>query len=226
MLNRVAIQRVQSLYSAGIQSDDSRLSNRHIFSVLCSVRSQLLAQEQKKGQRVSSFAYQQLPCIELEIAPLNECCGPQSGCLTLKSVHPIPDFLFGASKGIFRLSGLDGNLSISETTFEDKKFKGGNKYTAAKPDFYLRNRYLYVTVTTKLETVTGEGIFVNPIDAYLFPSSCAGKTVECRSYLDYEFPYEGDIESPLILMAAQELIEILSKNKEDKKNNAQESREG
>ena len=36
------IQRVQSLYSKGVESDDSRLTRRHIYNKLLSVRSTLI----------------------------------------------------------------------------------------------------------------------------------------------------------------------------------------
>lgn len=216
MFNREAIQRVQSLYSSGIQSDDSRLSSRHIYSVLCSNRAQLLSQEHKKNQKVSSFAYQTLPCVELEIVEIENC-------QILRSKYPLPAYLFGASKGIFRVSSMDGNTSITETSFEEKKFRSGNKYTAAKPQFYLRDRYLYIVGSLSFEKITVEAIFNDPLQAYLFPSPCLGNTL-CKSYLDYEFPYEGDLENALFMMAAQELIEIFYKTREDKTNNGQDSR--
>ena len=44
------IQRVQSLYSKGVQSDDSRLTSRHIYNKLTTVRAKLVTEEAKKNQ--------------------------------------------------------------------------------------------------------------------------------------------------------------------------------
>ena len=38
---------VQSMYSHGVQSDDSRLSGRHIYSKLVSARARLIEKELK-----------------------------------------------------------------------------------------------------------------------------------------------------------------------------------
>jgi len=50
-----AIQRVQSMYSRGLQSKDSRLSSRHIYSALCSGRATLIQQQIDKGQKLSDL---------------------------------------------------------------------------------------------------------------------------------------------------------------------------
>lgn len=223
--NRDIIQRVQSRYSHGLQSRSSRLSNRHIFVVLRTVRARLLSQEAKKNQRLSRFVYQVLPCIQLIEAPLNECsCVPQSGCVVLKSVYPIPSYLFNASKGLITVSGLDGYLTISETSYENQKYKKGSKYASNKPSFYIRNQFLYVTANTRLETVTMEGVFADPIEASLFPSQCGGvnTNLKCKSYLDFEFPYEEDQEDALVALAAEELIGEFNKSQNDTKNDTQD----
>ena len=59
------IQRVQSLYSKGCQSDDSRLSPRHIYSKLVSLRSKYISQQAKKKQKINQWNFQTLPCVEL-----------------------------------------------------------------------------------------------------------------------------------------------------------------
>ena len=41
MLVKELVQRIQSLYSKGVQSDDTRLSSPHIYNKLITVRSKL-----------------------------------------------------------------------------------------------------------------------------------------------------------------------------------------
>jgi len=52
------IQRVQSLYSKGVQSDDVRLEDRHIYNKMITVRSKLISQEAKKRQKINQWNYQ------------------------------------------------------------------------------------------------------------------------------------------------------------------------
>ena len=47
------VTRVQSLYSKGVASDDSRLSNRLIYNKMLTVRSRLIVEQAKKKQRIS-----------------------------------------------------------------------------------------------------------------------------------------------------------------------------
>ena len=42
------IQRIQSLYSKGVESDDTRLMSRHIYNKLLTVRARLISQDAKK----------------------------------------------------------------------------------------------------------------------------------------------------------------------------------
>ena len=54
------IQRIQSLYSKGAQSDDSRLSDRHIYNKLLTLRSKYISQQAKKKQKVNQWNFQVL----------------------------------------------------------------------------------------------------------------------------------------------------------------------
>lgn len=225
MINKEAIQRVQSLYSKGVQSDDSRLSNRHIFNKLKTVRARLLTQEDKKGQSISKWAYQNLPCIELEEVPLNECpCEPQSGCTILRSKYPIPSIMMGRDNLMLQsVTGLEGRLRFSETTWQDKKYKAGNKYTFEDPDYFFKDNEgkIYITVTLAIETITIPAIFNDPIEAYKFPNKC--NTLDpCISYLDLDFPFEDDLMDGLIELAAIELIDGFSKQREDRNNDSKD----
>lgn len=217
MLNKEAIQRVQSLYSKGIQSANSRLSNRHIFNTLSSLRATILSQEFKKGQRISDWAYQYLDCVPLEEVDLEGC--PDK---ILKSVQPLPSILLGRNKYIATVTSINGDLTFNETTWKDKKFKRGNKYTATDPDFFIKDKYLYITVSTLLESVMIWGIFENPIEADRFVG-CTGNVVACLNNLDFKFPFEEDLMPGLIKMAVEELLKEFNSNREDTSNNTRDN---
>jgi hypothetical protein len=226
MLNRVIIQKVQSLYSKGVQSQSSRLSSRHIYNKLITSRSKLITNEFKKKQKISQWTYQTISCIELIEVPVNECpCTLQTGCMILRSKYPIPSIMTGMDKHLIQsVTGLEGRMVLTEISFEDKKYAKGNKYTSTSPDYFFRgaglSNYLYVTVTLRIPTVTFTALFDNPIDVYLFPSMCEDNTYECIDYLDFEFPMDNDQIDALVEMTATELIDRFIGVKQDISNNA------
>src|SRR5690606_20582736 len=110
------IQRIQSLYSKGVNSDDSRLSNRHIYNKLLTVRSRIISQEAKKKQRISSWNYQTIPCIELIKVEAHNCpCIPPLGCQILRSRYPLPKPLSGLSGELIKnVTSIDRTIKIDE----------------------------------------------------------------------------------------------------------------
>jgi hypothetical protein len=226
MLNRVVIQKVQSLYSKGVQAQTSRLSNRYIYSKLTTARSRLVTNEAKKNQKVSQWTYQTIPCIKLIEVPLNECpCTLQSGCMILRSKYPIPSIMTGTSKPLIQsVTGLEGRMVLTDVEYEDKKYAKGNKYTATNPDYFFRNvgteNYIYVTVTLRIPSITITALFDNPIDVYTYPSCDETNPYECIEYLDLEFPMDGDQIDSLIELAATELIDRFVSMRQDDSNNS------
>ena len=126
------IQRVLSAYNKGVQSDDNRLTPRHIYSTILSVRSKLLSEESEKKQKVNQWNYQTLPCVELIKTYPNECpCIPPIGCMILKSKYKLPRPLTNYDSHLIQsVSSLDGSIMFSETSWNEKKYKKGNKYTS------------------------------------------------------------------------------------------------
>ena len=248
MIIKVIAQRVQSLYSKGVQSDDSRLSTRHIYNTLLGFRSRLLIQKINKRQPVSQWVYQTLNCVELVKAKPYECpCLPPVGCTIMKTKYPLPQPLTGLMEGhmIQSVTSLDGSVIYSETTWEQKKYKKGSKYTADKPDFYIRDGYLFITTKKGPKAITITGLFQDPLEVYAYPSICGkeecveeGPQVaansddplippticpECESPLNKDLPFENDMEGTLIEMTAKELIENFNRNREDISNNSRDN---
>lgn len=224
-----AIQRIKSLYNKGVQSDDSRLSSRHIYNKLLSVRSRLIYQKVNKKQKLSQWVYQTLPCVELIKAPIHECpCIPSGKCVILRTKYKLPKPISSLDKDIIQsVSSLDGSTIFNETTFETEKYTKGNKYTSTKPHYYIRNEYLYITDTKSLEAITITGLFDDPVAVEEHPSYCEDKTscpeCECKSAIDREFPIDSDLIDPMIELSLQELIEVFSQMREDQTNDARDN---
>lgn len=215
-------QRIQSLYSKGIQSDDSRLSSRHIYNKLLSVRSRLLFQKANKKQKLNQWNFQTLPCVELIKAPIHECpCLPPVGCEILKSKFKLPNPITNLTHHLLQnVSSVDGSVIYSEIGFNEYKYKKGNKYTANKPDFFIRDGYLYLTYKTGPKIITVTGLFEDPLEVESFPSACDLDCNTCESILDKEFPIDNDLIDILIEMTIQELIIIFTQNNQDRTNNS------
>lgn len=228
MILREAIQRIQSLYSRGVESDDTRLSSRHIYSKLTSVRSRLISQQAKKKQKISQWNYQTLPCVELIPASKHECaCLPEIGCKVLKSKYKLPKPLSDLSNHLIQsVTSLDGSIIFNETTFALIKYKSGARYTQHKPDYWIRDGYLYLTSNTGIKAITVTMLSEDPAEAALFPSYCATEDcpecIDCESPLDKDFPIDNDLVDALIELSAQELIIMFSQGKEDTKNDTRE----
>ena len=242
MIIKELIQRVQSLYSKGVQSDDSRLSARHIYSKLLSARARLITQKVNKRQKISQWVYQTLDCVKLVKAMPYECpCLPAVGCSILRTKLELPAPLTGTLDGhtIQSVTSVEGSITFDETTWKAKKYSAGSKYTSKKPDFYIRNNYLYITVKGAPKVISITGLFENPLEVAKFPSICGEATCsevqqrtdqpvgntpsdacpECMSPLDLELPIDKAMVETLIEMAANELIAVFNQGQEDISNN-------
>ena len=123
-------QRVQSLYSKGVSSDDSRLSSRHIYNKLLTTRAKLISEQAKKKQRVSQWNYQVISCIELIKVPAHECpCLPPIGCDMLRSKYKLPKPLSGLSGSLIQtVTTIDRGKKLNEVSMNAVKSLTGNKY--------------------------------------------------------------------------------------------------
>ena len=124
MIIEEAIARVQSLYSKGVESDDSRLRPRHIYNKLVSMRSKLMFQKANKRQPFSRWSYVVLACVEVVEAPQTECpCLPDLGCLFYRSKYPIPEPIHGLYGPLIKpISTLDGSQHFSLVQWESAKY--------------------------------------------------------------------------------------------------------
>lgn len=216
------IQRVQSLYSHGVQSRDTRLTSRHIYSAGMTARSILLRQRSNKNQAIGNSSYQILPCVELEKAAVHDCpCIPAQGCMILRTKYKLPDFIVDLnSEAIKYVMSLDGSLSFDRSTFEDEKYSKGNKYTATKPKFFIKDQRIYISVLKQLKGLTLSGLFNDIIEANSFPSLCPCEGCDCIDPLDMELPIDGDLIKPMLQLSNDELIVMMKQIVEDKKRNS------
>ena len=226
MLLGELIQRVQSLYSKGVQSQSTRLRNRHIYNKLLTVRAKLISQEVKRKQKLSPQNFQTLFCVELIEVPTHECpCIPPVGCNIIRSKHKLPKFLSGLNGHIIQsVTNIDNSVKLDEITLNAVKHLKGNKYTSNKNNYFIHNGYLYLTEYTKMRVVNLTALFEDPISILTFENYCNGDYSntgdnKCIDYLNMEFPIDLDMIDVLIEFSLQELIQVFANNVEDLTNN-------
>jgi len=220
------IERVQSAYSKGVKSDDSRLSNRHIYSKLKSVRNKLISQQLKKRQKISDWNFIILSCVELIKVEKHDCpCLPALGCKVYRTKEKLPKVLTNLNKHIIQwVMTIESSRIIDETTRESYLYNTGNKYTKKHLKYILENGYMYIYGEYIPNLIKIKLLAENPIEAYNFPSYCEQSYQnDCESILDKVFPIDGDMIEPLLEMSFPELINIFSQSIEDISNNTSDA---
>lgn len=223
VLTEEVIQRVQSLYSKGVQSKNTRLSSRHIYSCLISARATLLQQKYNKGQYTSEWNYSPLHCVALEDAPVHECpCAPD-GVTMLRSKIILPRVISGIDMPlIYSVTTLDNATRLDRKEYNTYKYKKGAKFTSAKPFYIINNGgRLFVGSKTRIKSVAAKILAYDPYEAYIFPNSCDEcKDCKCKSPFEVPFPIDGELINTLIEMASKEAVILFGQMKEDKEANA------
>lgn len=227
MLTGQIIERIQSLYSRGVASDESRLSDRHIYNKMVTVRMQLVSQQLKKKQKISDWNYVILPCVELIKVPNHECsCLGDLGCDIYRTKYPLPKVLTDYNRHYIEyVMTLGNNKKIEEVSRQGVLYLKGNKYTKDKPKYLFENGYLYFPVQNSPGIVTIKLLPENPLEAKNFPSFCQEDCEDCQdcsSIYELEFPIDGELIEPLIAISVQELISIFGQMIEDTENNSKD----
>jgi len=226
MFVREVIERIQSLYSKGVSSDESRLSDRHVYNKVLSVRMQLLAQQLKKKQRISDWNYSVLPCVELIKVPNHECsCLGDLGCDIYRTKHQIPRVMTDSNRHyIDFVMSVESGMRIEETSRQGVLYLKGNKYTGVKPKYLFENGYLYFPIKKSPGVVKIKLLAEDPLVAMHFPSLCddCQNCTDCVAAYDHEFAIDGDLIEPLIDICVQEIIGIFGQRKEDTANDSRD----
>lgn len=217
------IDRVQTLYSKGVSSDDVRLEKRVVYHKLVSSRNKLVAQQVKKRQKVSDWNYVVLPCIELIQVESHKCpCIPAKGCKVYRTKHVLPKILTDLNTHLIDwVMSIDNIRVINPTTREGYLYVNGSKYTAKNLRYILEEGHLFVYGEKIPQFITAKILPEDPIDAYMYTNACECTDCDdCGSITDMLFPIDGDLVDTLIEMTIQELDFFIRGGQEDQSNNA------
>jgi hypothetical protein len=227
MLIAEIIERITSLYSKGVSSDESSLSDRHVYNKALSVRMRLLSQQLKQKQRVSDWNYSILPCVELIKVPNHECaCLGDLGCDVYRTKHKIPKIITDSNRHYIEyVMSVDNGMRIEEVSRQGVLYLKGNKYTGTKPKYLFENGYLYFPLNNSPGVVKIKLLAENPLEASRFPSLCEDclDCVNCTAAPDEDFVIDGDLIESLITLCAQEILVGFGQGREDKTNNSRDN---
>lgn len=216
MLVNEIIQRVQSLYSKGVASDDTRLSSRHIYNKLISARSLVLLQQSKKRQKISDWSYQILPCVEIIEVPVTDCPFIPDNTFKVKRTKyrlpkPITSIIAHNIEWVF---SLDNNIKFDESNRLEILHSKGNRYTSKLSKYVPDDGYLYLFGKNLPEVIKVKMLCEDPAEAIDFKYNSKTITL-CLTPLEMDFPIETGYIELIVEMCVKELIEIFRGQKED-----------
>lgn len=195
------ISDIRNLATSGSNSVDFRIEDSQILFWINEIRSMLISQAIQKGQDLSDVWIQPLTCLTLISVDESECCGIDTGCKILRTELQIPQTIeTKANNTIVEVTKPNGEI-ISRSNNLEVKFNKYNKYTSKKPNWFIRNRYIYITNELFLESININAIFEDPSDLSSF-TSCDGNTC-----FDYDNTY------PCSLKMANDITNIVIKTK-------------
>ena len=225
ILNKNLIARVKADYSHGVTTDDTRLSDRLVYSILLMCRNELLTQKSDKKQSLSNWNYQTLSGIELEPVNPAECLGISIGCPILRSKEELPTILSDKSGYmILIVSTIDGITVFSPINIRAVKFSSARKYTGNARQYFIQDGYLYVTGDTLLKVCAMTAVFADPLEADKFQNLCndCKDCIDCTSNLDKEFVMDPGMHKVLVTLAVEELFNRFRIQPIDRRNDSRE----
>lgn len=205
---------------SGKPTDDHGWPSRLIYFYMKQSRSSVIFQNDL--MRVYDMGDDQLDnlgCVELVEADMVECpCAPASGCLFLKSKHPIPKMIDGQMMSVKLPLGGRGQLTnINYVPWHrfDNKINGRIKAQARKPYYTVKKNkdgeyYLYVYNKVALKTVFVSGIFSDPIDVAIFPNCGDEENNKYCNVLDLPFPIKEELKPQVFQMTLASLVNTRS----------------
>lgn len=219
------LQRIQSAYSKGVQSDDSRLMNRHIYNKLLTTRALLLSREVNKKRKLSSWNYISLPCVEIIEVPSNEECPciPDVGCKVYRSRYKLPRPIISLQSHMIRsVTNIDRSIKYAEVTINQSIYAKGGKYSKNTEKYMLFNGYIYIISRYTPLTVSVEMLPEDIVEAYQFTNYCSKDIPkDCNDkIMEREFPIDGYLLEPMIQLTIQELVEGFIRSREDERNDS------
>ncbi len=213
-------------------NDESKISNRLIYSFVKSARAILMKRELDKKRLLKSMEFQTLDCVPMEQVDLSTCIFVKTGTTILKSKDKIPEFIdTNLGLGIQGIYTIDGLNRIDLITLNDLLTKLNRKYKTSTLAGFFQNDYFYVYGTTEDDTaIRFSGIFEDPENVYMINNTiktgrcCDEDLPPCISALDAPFPYPKYLEDAILQEASDQFMNYYYKLPRDTENDAKDNK--
>lgn len=190
MLLREAVAQIRSSFK--LISSDNLITDRCIANELRAVSYLLIKQQTDKRKLLASDSlFTVIDCLQMETAPITECCNYTSPCEIGKSKEPLPKI----GENIYGLL-IQGVYSIDKKVRFD--YIDPNRYisflnlypNSKKKFFWVMNKHLYIT-DPNIEVVALSAFFEEDINEALYDCNCADDKNCPTNPLDLEFKCPG-----------------------------------
>jgi hypothetical protein len=227
--NRDIVSRIRSTHK--LLSADNTVNDRTILAEAKAAKHTLIKQRlDKRLLYQTPTIFSSIDCLEMEDAPIAECCDYISNKMIAKSKYPLPKIgegSFGlAIQGVF---GVEQNVKLKEIT--PSRYVNMQKLGLSTKDVYywiMPNRHLYVT-DSNVKMLRVLAYFEEDIPTHLQLPECSCRTKKidkCSSPLDEDFKCPGYLEDTVVRMVSQTLLssyfriqnDHTSDNKDDQTN--------
>lgn len=212
------------LDSVKIISNDSIITEDHVFYLAKKYRSFLIKKEQEKEKSTtdiaSEFEYQQI-CLDLEKVPAIDG-EPCTGGYYLRTTKAVPKTLEGTTPRVYPIDFYQA-INIVYIPRDRMRYIGTNKflqniiYVSLGPDkhLYLNGSNPQFMYLRKLRML---GIFEDFDEASKLACDSDGNSTPC-DYLDMEFPIRDYLVPTLIELCVKDITGAAYRPKEDRNNN-------
>jgi len=191
------------------QSDDSRYTNRYLWSTFYTFAKQLIKQDADKGKIYNDTNIWNPLCIEME--PVSglycNCIAIPYDCTVYRSKHKLPNLLLSSSGPIYRfISTPDMSRIFVLTTPFEYIVKSKIKYNNTRYAFIYDN-YLY-TPSDTYPLIAFSGLFDGPVDDFICNESDTSSSTEgdCRTKLAEKVQVPDYLIDAGIKMALSEIL--------------------
>ena len=166
---------ILNLKAGGKTSDDDWLAPAQIDFIIAYSRSILIRRDYQKRRFLDPNIEQDLGCVEMELVDNAECCNVQTGCLVLRSVLPIPNFVELQNSNLVSYVGtVDKTHAFDLIPSARARWINNNKYTAGLRRAFFIGAHLYIVNDKLLKYINVRGVFEDPAQAAKF-NHCSGE---------------------------------------------------
>ena len=202
---RQIVENFKNLYSAGRQTDDTRISDRQWLFNLDHHRAQLLRQQAEKGQSINEANVQALGSWN-ELTKGRELTIKKQRCGRWYSEQPLPAAVECYRANQLTFVGTPSGHAFQHTTAQKAEWEQYAKYTARRPKWYQLGNTLYLVTppSPSLNLVAVRGIFENPRQVMVYNQ----QVMDPLDYLNFEYPISRTALDTIYTMLTQRELKL------------------